>query len=117
MVTVIIVAVKFQRGYIIRAHEIILIHEFDKFKQFQILNYNTTGEFIGSMGQTLGNDDSDSSLSIKGLRPSKEVSIVILSGDGKDPSNPSNPFIIQAKHSKINKTLSYNLTEHFADKR
>lgn len=110
VVVILIVATFAQIEYLKKARRITLEHDLKLFAQFEITQYNATGRFAGSKGQVINYGELDSDFQLGGFRPSRDVTITIVSGEPQDPYNPERPFIVQAKHRKLSTTFVYNLT-------
>lgn len=110
VVVIITIAALVQVQSLKTARKITLEHDLRLFAELETTQYNTVGHFTGSKGQVIEHNELDSDFQLGGFKPSRDVTIVILSGDPRDPYNPKSPYIIEARHKKLKRTYLYNLT-------
>jgi len=110
MIIIVIIAAVAQARYIRTAQRITLEHDLRAFAEIQSAEFNSTGRFAGRKGQTITHDMSAADFRLFGFRPSRDVTITVVSGGPLDPFNPQRSCIVQARHRKLKTVLEYNLT-------
>jgi len=80
------------------AYDVVVKNDLKSFAKSEEIYFFDNNQFLGNPGQTTRNDGGTSDFILSDFTPSEGVSITVVSGDPFNPSDPTNPYIVQAMH-------------------
>ena len=91
-----------------KAMDITAMHDLSSFAKLEQEYFLKNDKFAGNPGESIRNDGTPSDFNLDNFRPSKNVTIKIISGDPENPYSDFDPIVAESRYAGKSEVYEYN---------